>query len=478
MHSSFLLHLTFSWLQTIPVSSIDYSLVGLSVLETMREIPPLQTLCLRAVGSFKCSVETTFAKTPEGEPSPASRLLRSFHKRPVVASDEDVKVEEGAPLSIESIPMKRLPCIGPNSSRRMQANDVDLNLPIIAARAPDGSLVMEYGNPALDCLQSIIDSLVELGRMDDSRIKKYFFEEWRCNVLLAAGKPITKKRRRTSTENSNTLANKSTTTALGSLSLYNCSVSHETIDAMLESQMGENLAVLDWTGVHGLHDEMLARLLPKCPNLLRLSLKNCRRLTVESLRCVAQHQPRLESLDVGGAFNISAEDVLEVIPTLTELNEIHVSGLGWTNDTVESLVGYRPWTKVSLAFSFRLTQASLRQSMMHIAETLISVALPFCENTVDNALMGMLGRNLPLVQYLDVRGNPSLTTLTGWYDGRASADLPAQALHVLGRFSGLSEGSVEETKRVQPLEGTLLTVILDASGAGIGITRRLENEAL
>ena len=444
----------------------------------MREIPPLQTLCLRAVGSFKCSAETTFAKTPEGEPSPASRLLRSFHKRPVVASDEDVKVEEGAELSIESIPMKRLPCIGPNSSRRMQANDVDLNLPIIAASAPDGSLVMEYGSPALDCLQSIIDSLVELGRFDDSRIKKHFFEEWRCNVLLAAGKPLTKKRRRASTENTNSSANKSTTAALGSLSLYNCTVSHETIDAMLESQMGENLAVLDWTGVHGLHDEMLAKLLPTCPNLLRLSLKNCRRVTVESLRVVAQHQPRLESLDVGGAFNISAEDVLEVIPILTDLKEIHASGLGWTDESVERLVNQRPWNKISLAFSFRLTQSSLRQSLMHIADTLVSLSLPFCENTVDNALLGMLGRNLPAVQYLDVRGNQSLSTLTGWYDGRASADLPAQSLLVLGRFSGLSEVSIEETRRVHPLEGGLLTAILDSSGAGTGITRMLENEAL
>ena len=88
--------------------------------------------------------------------------------------------------------------------------------------------------------------------------------------------------------------------------------------------------------------------------------------------------------------------------------------------------------------------------------------------------MGMLGRNLPAVQYLDVRGNPSLNTLTGWYDGRASADLPAQALHVLARFSSLSESSVEETRRVHPVEAALLTVILDATGSGTGITRLLE----
>ena len=39
---------------------------------------------------------------------------------------------------------------------------------------------MEHGNPALDCLQSYIDALVELGRMDDGRLGLHFFEEWRC----------------------------------------------------------------------------------------------------------------------------------------------------------------------------------------------------------------------------------------------------------------------------------------------------------
>lgn len=180
--------------------------------------------------------------------------------------------------------------------------------------------------------------------------------------------------------------------------------------------------------------------------------------------------------DVGGAFNITADDVLEVVPTLTALKEMHASGLGWSNDTVERLVEQRAWTKLSLAFSFRLSQASLRQSLMSISETLESLALSFCEDTVDNTLLGMLGRNLPAVKYLDVRGNPSLTTLTGWYDGRASADLPAQSLHVLGRFSGLSERSVEETRMVHRVEAALLTVILDATGSGTGVTRKLQPE--
>jgi hypothetical protein len=61
--------------------------------------------------------------------------------------------------------------------------------------------------------------------------------------------------------------------------------------------------------------------------------------------------------------------------------------------------------------------------------------------------------------------------MTGWYDGRASADLPAQALLVLARYSGLSESSVDETKRVHPLAARALTAILDGNGMGAGIVR-------
>jgi hypothetical protein len=438
----------------------------------MREIPSLQILCLRVVGSFKCSAEITFAPTAEGEPSAASRLLRSFHARPVAATDAEVDQvmaaaaiaaaasdtdnntsEHDAP-AIHSIPMKRVPCIGPGGTRRVQANDVDLNMPLVACRADETSraLVMEYGNPALDCLQSITDSLVELGRMDDSRLKKHYFSEWRANVLLAAGERLQSKKRRR--ESSAAAAAKHTTKssatpALGSLSLYNCSMSHVTID------------------------DMLVKLLPACPQLLRLSLKNCRRVTVDSLRAVAQYQARLQVLDVGGAFNITTDDVLEVLPTLTALTQVHASGLSWTDEGLVRLVDMRSWTKLSLGFSVALTAAALRPALLPLADSLTSLALPFCEGIVDNALLGMLGRNLPAVRYLDLRGNPSLTTLTGWYDGRASADLEAQPLHVLGRYSGLSEGSVEDTRRLHPREAGLLTVILDATGTGTGITRKL-----
>lgn len=380
----------------------------------MREIPSLQTLCLRSIGPHSCSAEVTFAPTESGEPSSASRLLR--------------KCATG-----ESIP--RAPAIGKGSFRRVNANDIDMNHPITALK--DG-LVAEFGNPALDCLQAYIHSLVELGRMDDARLGVHFFQEYLANTQ---GKHC-------------------------SLSLFNCTLSLDTLEAL--QPLAPSLAVLDLTGVHGLSDELLtSTLLPKCTNLQRLSLKNCRKITRLSMQ--ALEPLPLQVLDIGGAYNITPADVLEFLPDT--LLELHASGLGWTDDTVEALASRKRWQALSLGFSLRLTQGRLRTSLVQVRHSLVSLALPFCESVVDNTLMGMLGRNLPHLQCLDVRGNGALTTLTGWYDGRASADLPAQPMSVLGRYSGLSEAGVEETKRVHPLEAMDLVVILNGGGMGLGIRR-------
>jgi hypothetical protein len=155
------------------------------------------------------------------------------------------------------------------------------------------------------------------------------------------------------------------------------------------------------------------------------------------------------------------------------MTELHCSGLGWTNESIADLTDMREWKSLALGFSLRLTQSSLRQSLMTISTSLTALSLPFCESVMDNAILGILGRNLPLVGYLDVRGNPGLSTLTGWYDGRASADLPAQSLLVLGRYSGLQDSSVDDTRRIHPNEAStdLLTVIIDGGGMGAAISR-------
>ena len=461
-----------------------------------REIPPLHTLCLRAVGSHACSAEDSFCITKAKRLSTASRLLRSFHRRPALKGinnnnnsnnekDQDAlppaltsegdNKEDGNLSGLHQIPLKRTPCIGKGSARRNQANEVDLNHPIIACSTTPtdlgGDLIMEFGNPAVDCLQSYIDSLVELGRMDDSRLGQHFFTEWKANVMLADGKELSdtprKSRRRSLTQTTPS----EEPVPLGALSLYNCTIFDETINAMVESNMGENLAVLDLTGIQGLSDEMVIKLLPHCPNLQRLSVKNCRRLTKASVDAIGAHLKKLCFLDIGGSFNVKPQDLLDVIPGLPDMEELHASGLAWSNPLVQDLCAMRPWKRLSLGFTQFVTAAGLKEGLVLVADSLTSLALPFCETMVDNALLGVLGRNLPNVVCLDLRGNGAVNSISGWYDGRASANLKGDPLVVLARYSSITKQSVEETKRIHPLEAAQLTCILDGGGVGLGIRR-------
>ena len=493
----------------------------------MREIPSLQTLCLRSVGPHACSADAAFAPSPlNGEPSTASRLLRSFHRRAAVPSSDGKKEElEEEAESISSsasllaaermarIPLARTPCIGPGSARRVQANEVDLHHPWIAGSlttttttsvgagaASPQMIVMCRGSAALDCLQSYIDSLVELGRMDDCRLGRHFWDEWKAAIelrgrqnSLSGGEPALEneppplplpkattsttkapptKRPKRQQSPSEPIPSPVPVLALGSLSLHNCVIGDETLEQLRAADLGPHLAVLDLTGVRGLTDELLSTLFPTCRNLRALSLKNCRRITSLACDLLGQYQSLLEALDVGGAFNIPCDSVVNLIPKVPHLLELHASGLGWTDDTLAQLVGQRDrWKALSLSFSTGITPTALRQSLPPLAQTLTSLALAFCESTMDNAALGLLGRNLPHVVSLDVRGNPGVSTMTGWYDGRVSADLPSQRLVVLGRYSGLSDNSIEETKRIHPVEAAELVVVLDGGGMGAGITR-------
>jgi hypothetical protein len=463
-------------------------------LGQLREIPSLQILCLRAVGSFHCLPEVTFALTPDGEPSSACRLLRSFHRRPVVGPhgslaaivpiDNDVN-------GLDCIPLRRIPTIGPYSARRAHANDVDLHHPVIATRFTENDelsvtrhapLVQAHACPALDVLQSIINALTELGRMSDARLGRNFFTEYREQLLLmsssepTASSRVAKRARLTPTSDVS-----SSTFPRGSLSLFHGVLGGATLGALVASGLPQYLAILDLTGVQSLTDAGLRSVLLAAPHLQNVSVKNCRRLTGLTVDTLASHQVELKSLDVGGAFNITPRQLLDALKPnnntagLPRLVALHASGLGWTDEQVDELVDTRPWEALSLNFSLHWRQpASIRTSLLRLADTIQALSLAFCE-AVDNAWLGTLGRHLPLVHSLDLRGNALVNTVSGWYDGRASANLPLAApLTVLGRYTGLTAASVEETRRVHPVAAAeaLLLVILEANGGmGVAVVR-------
>jgi hypothetical protein len=491
-------------------------------------------------------------------PGSASKLLRSFHQRPQVYGDEATggtpMETDDSSLAVSRIPLQRTPAIGSGSGRRKQANDIDLNHPWIAVYHPVASgeehveeeeaspttglpavptdpesqiLVAQYGSPALDLLQSYIDSLVEMGRMDDGRLRLHFFQEVKANIEIQNGGAevshaddiTTSSTEAAATENAppgedvssmgkkRGYPNSSPATKkrkgdsrkpMGSLSLHNAIFLDHTLNAMIQSNVLQHIAVLDLTGVSTLNDDMLHEILQASNSRLqRLSVKNCRRLTNASMHNLVKHCPNMVSLDLGGAYNITTQCVLESLsplqslnvgapggsPQLSKLLELHASGLGWNSASLSTLFSLRPWRGLSVGFSPLLhfsgwKEAIWADSSEAMCSRLQSLAVPFCEGLIDNAWLGMMGRHTPHLRALDVRGCTGLNSLTGWFDGRATIvpGVPLQqSLIVLARFSNITKSSVEETKRVHPAATSPLVVILDSDGVGLGILR-MEND--
>ena len=598
-----------------------------------REIPALSVLTLRAIGNPKCKADETFKPSKDGKPSTASRLLRSFHKRPVLGSGEtmsdyvkreaeaikDIEDDTNVP-TLERIPMKRTPAIGGKSGRRKQANDVDLNHPWIAtylheeteedssndndnipANPLEQTLVAESGSCALDLLQSYVDALVEMGRMDDSRLGLQFFAEFKANIELQyqaslpfnnqeaapfeaeeapqpeqpqAPEPATpapidapiprKKKRKRSGGGAFSAAKKkkeaeakaaaeakrqaaiiaAVPKSRGSLSLHNCEVLIETSSNLISSRLLEHIHVLDLTGLQTLTDDVLLPFLRSAGlQLERLSLKNCRRLTDISIHNMCEHCPNLRAIDLGGDYNIWPRTVIDALSvkiikrgrgvftsqSLPHLVELHAGGIGptggWTDALLPELFALRGWKALSIGFSPYLTFAGWKEALLSVeqehkeeaaekvqldqppesnnegteeitiprndvvkpkattnmCQTLQSLGIAFCEmQLVDNAWLGLVGRHLPNLRALDVRGNHSINSMTSWYDGRATISTsikvhPRQSLVVLARYSGVSSNSIEETKRIYPMAAAPLTVSIESDGIGLGILRQSEN---
>jgi len=559
--------------------------------------------------------------------------------------------------SIEQIPMQRQPSIGIGSGRKAQANDIDLNHPWIGIYQPpfpppqssdndndndndrkrtvvndnnndgnnDGNipmnpgeqlLVSEFGSCALDLLQCYIDTLIEAGRMDDTRLGYHFFQEFKINIQLchdtktntkmsttAAGAqqqgstpttttaadphattdmtmatattamqmqmnmnvPIPKKKKRkrggssgvsSAAERKKELEKRAAEKKVeaarqaailaavpksrGSLSLHNTIMATNTMSHLISSNVLYHISNLDLTGIQTLTDLILSSILVETGyQLKRLSVKNCRRLTDLTLHNLGTHSSNLVALDIGGDYNINTHSVIDVLtPTIVKrgrgvytttklphLTELHASGIGnqggWTDELLPGLFGVRGWSALSIGFSPYLTFEGWKNAIFDVeskqtalqlqaeqeggtttttrdenmCQTLQSLAVPFCEQTlVTNAWLGLMGRHLPNLRALDVRGNHQLTSLTGWYDGRATIShmlhspqaQQHQSLLILARYSGVNENSVKDTKQIYPM-GTpssaygenvdpLKVVLSSSDGIGWGILRQEEHE--
>eukprot|EP01082_Thalassiosira_pseudonana_P001240 g495.t1 g495 contig10:158408-159820(+) len=470
----------------------------------MREIHSLVTMSLRAVGPKTCDPEITF-----GGPR---RVVKKDKKKDDTTcdddDDDDVSITCPSPPPEPTLASRLLRSLRDNTTLpqkaysgagRPSAADVDLSHPwVLAAYPPRTSnlnapldttdnggseiLTIENGNHAVECLQQFIDALVESGQTGDTRLGVHFFREWVVAVigeeaakqLLEKGEgssidPPNKKRRRNVGEYCHL--------QLGSLSLHNLSLaSIRTFKSMEMANVGMCLGTLDLTGAHGLTDSILTNVIcgGSFPRIKRLSIKNCRKVTGKGLASLSK-LTELTALDVGGCFNIHPNDVVLMIQNhpgtkMGKLNEIYAGGLNWTDVALESIIEETAGhlRGLGVGFSPYISGPMLILTLKRAASTLDRLSVPFCEG-MDDAAASSLGRSLPKLAVLDVRGCSKISSLTGLMDGRGAAGGGAAAhLFVLARYSGISRTSLEDTMRLHP--GSL-TCVLDGGGIGEGIRR-------
>ena len=510
------------------------------------------------------------------EESMASKLLRALSRQPTYIphhedkkskadkknnnknNDTNTNTNDKAVVvynDISDVPIPRLEYgSGPKGNRR-SANDVDISSPWIAVsyqyNKNDDSdyeekddeyqdydkrktLIMEHGNPGMDCLQSYIDSLVELGRMSDNRLGKQFFLEWKKCVLAGSQsnvkgedneddndyEPKSKKHkknhhsRKKKQKQSKSKQKQKQTTPKGSLSLFNCaSASRQTFQAMHDARIGKYLNNLDLTGVHSLTDVLFTEyVVPSCPRLQRLSLKNCRRITGVSVKSVAKGLKQIQAIDVGGSFNVTPHDVIELAQNTRHLSECYASGLEWTDILLHTLMEafkqnpHRPkLIGLAIGFSPMVTGPGLLQALEIYSPTLRRLGLHFCDTCMDsNHMLAELGRLLPDLNVLDIRGCNGINSITPFMNARAGrdeddiednkeeqsededdvskevehrkhttlsttiSDDEGKKIFILARYSNISQKSLDVTNSMYP---GLFECIIDGGGTGGGIRR-------
>ena len=493
----------------------------------MREIAPLRTLALRAVGPPSCNPEITFGgphaakknkivDTDDSDKEDTYSNTNETEKKDN-NNDNDDDVVDALPDEptitcrlLRSLRDSEAPQGPYNGIVRPNANDVDIahpwimsvyppredgnNAPLItpdegiegaaaAATAAESNkdvdttyefLAIENNNHAVETLQQYIDALIESGRANDGRMGIHFFREWVYAITGKEAKIPKKKTKKRKLSAKTTAVDESL--PLGSLSLHNFSTgSIHTFRSMEKANVGSCLGTLDISGVHGLTDSILSNIIccGSFPRLQRLSVKNCRKLTGKGIASLVK-LTRLTALDVGGCFNVQPSDVVKLIqshPSTKKGNftEIYAGGLGWTDVALEELVDATSGSLrgLGVGFSNYISGPGLMLTLSKLSSTLDRLAVPFCLG-MDDAAIFALGSKLPKLAVLDIRGCNNVSSLSKLMEARAGAGV-TNHLFVLARYSGISNHSLTETRKLYDV--LALECILDGKGDGGGIRR-------
>lgn len=153
-----------------------------------------------------------------------------------------------------------------------------------------------------DILQTLVDYIIDAGRLTDDVVPATFFDPSRK-----------------------------------SLSLKNAKVSGKYIRKVVDRC--PDLIELDIGGTFQVDDQTVLYLLQHCPLLENLNVRNCRKLTDKSLEFISENGHHVKRLQIGGNFNMTAFGIHSFLkrPIASRLVDISISGLIITDDILDTM---------------------------------------------------------------------------------------------------------------------------------------------
>ncbi|KAJ0412754.1 hypothetical protein ATCC90586_002384 [Pythium insidiosum] len=89
------------------------------------------------------------------------------------------------------------------------------------------------------------------------------------------------------------------------------------------------LHTINFSGCFRLTDDAIEVLLTNCPEIKELNLENCRKLSDITLDHLRKLAPKLQSIDIGGNFNMTVPGITKFIekhPNHSKFTRVHISG--------------------------------------------------------------------------------------------------------------------------------------------------------
>jgi hypothetical protein len=210
-----------------------------------------------------------------------------------------------------------------------------------------------------------------------------------------------------------------------------------------------NLETIDVMGCFQVDDVLLKYMLEKCPKVHTLSVRNCRKLTDESLLHIINHGLGITVLHLGGNFNMTREGVerfFDTHPRLKSITGLHMSGLDLT-PSILAKVGKKctSLTELSIAYS-EVPEADIRALLEMVGSQLESLNIGWlfsieADTHCSTDFLDFVGRVCPRLTHIDISGLKGV--------GSSMIENLVSTKHAMAEADRLQGGNIRAFKRIR-----------------------------